>query len=34
MTPFNGDNIRPRFAVRGGNKTFSSIFDIGAAVTA
>ncbi len=33
MTPFNGDKIRPRLAVRGGNKTFSWLFDTGAAVT-
>jgi hypothetical protein len=29
MTPFNGDKIRPRLAV----KTFSWLFDTGAAVT-
>jgi hypothetical protein len=33
MTPFNGDKIRPRLAVRGGNKTFSWLFDTGTAVT-
>jgi hypothetical protein len=33
MTPFNGDKIRPRLAVRAGNKTFSWLFDTGAAVT-
>jgi hypothetical protein len=33
MTPFNGDKIRPRLAVRAGNKTFSWVFDTGAAVT-
>jgi len=33
MTPFNGDKIRPRLAVIAGNKTFSWIFDTGAAVT-
>jgi hypothetical protein len=33
MTPFNGDKIRPRFAVRAGGKTFSWLFDTGAAVT-
>ncbi len=33
MTPFNGDKIRPRLAVRVGNKTFSWLFDTGAAVT-
>jgi len=33
MTPFNGDKIRPRLAVKAGNKTFSWIFDTGAAVT-
>ncbi len=33
MTPFNGDKIRPRLAVRAGDKTFSWLFDTGAAVT-
>jgi hypothetical protein len=33
MTPFNGDKIRPRLAVRAGNKTFSWLFDTSAAVT-
>jgi hypothetical protein len=33
MTPFNGDKIRPRLAVRAGNKTFSWLFDTGGAVT-
>ncbi len=33
MTPFNGDKIRPRLAVRAGNKIFSWLFDNGAAVT-
>ncbi len=33
MTPFNGDKIRPRLAVRAGNNTFSWLFDTGAAVT-
>jgi len=27
MTPFNGDKISPRLAVRAGNKTFSWLFD-------
>jgi hypothetical protein len=27
MTPFNGDKITPRLAVRAGNKTFSWLFD-------
>jgi len=31
MTPFNGDKIRPRLAVRVGTKTW--LFDTGAAVT-
>jgi hypothetical protein len=33
MTPFNGDIIRPRLVVKAGNKTFSWLFDTGAAVT-
>jgi hypothetical protein len=33
MTPFNWDKIRPRISVRAGNKTFSWLFDTGAAVT-
>ncbi len=33
MTPFNGDLIRPRLAVRAGDKTFSWLFDTGATVT-
>ncbi len=33
MMPFNGDKIRPRLAVRAGDKTFSWLFDTGAAVT-
>jgi len=33
MTPFNGDKIRPRLAVKAGNKTYSWLFDTGAAVT-
>jgi hypothetical protein len=33
MTPFNGDKIRPRLAVRAGEKTFSWLFDTGAAIT-
>ncbi len=33
MTPFNGDKIRPRLAVKVGDKTFSWLFDTGAAVT-
>jgi hypothetical protein len=33
MTPFNGDKIRARLAVRAGNKTFSWLFNTGAAVT-
>ncbi len=33
MTPFNGDKIRPRLAVKAGDKTFSWLFDTGAAVT-
>jgi hypothetical protein len=33
MMPFNGDKIRPRLAVKAGNKTFSWLFDTGAAVT-
>ncbi len=33
MTPFNGDKIRPRLAVREGNNTFSWLFNSGAAVT-
>jgi hypothetical protein len=32
MTPFNGDKIRPRLAVRARDKTFSWLFDTGAAV--
>jgi hypothetical protein len=33
MMPFYGDKIRPRLAVKAGNKTFSWLFDTGAAVT-
>jgi hypothetical protein len=33
MTPFNGNKIRPWLAIRAGNKTFSWLFDTGAAVT-
>jgi len=33
MTPFNGDKIRPRLAVKAENKTFSWLFDMGDAVT-
>jgi len=33
MTPFNVDKIRQRLDVRVGNKTFSWLFDTGAAVT-
>jgi hypothetical protein len=33
MTPFNGDKIRPRLVVRAGYRTFSWLFDTGAAVT-
>ena len=33
MMPFNGDKIRPRLAVKVGDKTFSWLFDTGAAVT-
>ncbi len=33
MTPFNGDKIRPRLSVKAGDKTFSWLFDTGAAVT-
>jgi hypothetical protein len=33
MTPFNGDKMRPRLAVKLGDKTFSWLFDTGAAVT-
>jgi hypothetical protein len=33
MTCFNGDKIRPRLAVKAGDKTFSWLFDTGAAVT-
>jgi hypothetical protein len=33
MMPFNWDKIRPRLAVRAGDKTFSWLFDTGAAVT-
>jgi hypothetical protein len=33
MTPLNGDKIRPRLAVRAGDKTFSWLFDTGTAVT-
>jgi hypothetical protein len=33
MSPFNAEKIRPRLAVRAGNKTFSWLFDTGAAVT-
>ena len=28
MTPFNGDKIRPRLAVKAGDKTFSWLFDV------
>jgi hypothetical protein len=33
MTPFNWDKIRPRLAVKAGDKTFSWLFDTWAAVT-
>ncbi len=33
MMPFNGDKIRPRLAVKAGDKTFSWLLDTGAAVT-
>ncbi len=33
MMPFNGDKIRPRLTVKAGNKTFSWLFNTGAAVT-
>jgi hypothetical protein len=33
MPAFNGDKIRPRLAVKAGDKTFSWLFDTGAAVT-
>jgi len=33
MKPFNGDKIRPRLEVRAGKKSFSWLFDTGAAVT-
>jgi len=33
MTPLNGDEISPRPLVKAGNKTFSWLFDTGAAVT-
>jgi hypothetical protein len=33
MMPFNGDKIRPRLAIKEGDKTFSWLFDTGAAVT-
>jgi hypothetical protein len=33
MTPFNGDKIRPRLAIKAGDKTFSWLFDTRAAVT-
>ncbi len=33
MTPFNGDKIRPRLAIKAGDKTFSWLFDTGATVT-
>ena len=34
MTPFHGGNIvRPRINVTTGNKTFNSLFDMGAAIT-
>jgi len=33
LMPFNGDKIRPKLAVRAGNKTFSWLFDTRAAVT-
>jgi hypothetical protein len=33
MTPFNGDNIRPRLGFKAGDKTFSWLFDTGVAVT-
>jgi len=33
MTPFKGDKCRPRLSVKAGDKTFSWLFDTGAAVT-
>jgi hypothetical protein len=33
MMPFNGDKIRLRLTVKAGNKTFSWLFNTGAAVT-
>jgi hypothetical protein len=33
MTPFNGDKIRPRLTIKARDKTFSWLFDTGAAVT-
>jgi hypothetical protein len=33
MMPFNGDKIRPRLAIKAGDKTFSWLFDTWAAVT-
>ncbi len=33
MMPFNGDKIRPRLTVKAENKTFSWLFDTGAAFT-
>jgi hypothetical protein len=33
ISPFNGDKIRPRLAVKAGDKTFSWLFDTRAAVT-
>ncbi len=33
MMPSKGDKIRPRLTVKAGNKTFSWLFDTGAAVT-
>jgi hypothetical protein len=33
MTPFNGDKIRPRLAIRAGNQSFFWLFDTGDAVT-
>ncbi len=33
MAPFNGDKIGPRITGRAGDKTFSWLFDTGAAVT-
>jgi hypothetical protein len=33
MMPVNGDKIRPRLDIKVGDKTFSWLFDTGAAVT-